>query len=512
MKINGKLILAVAPGLLALCACGQPATPPTSSEEDSKSPSASVSPSSSVLDDSKEDSSDKVEFSFWTTFGQSNGEALQKKADEFSAIIKKKQGVDVTVKLEYQGNYSDMLDKITKGFAIGNTPTIAIAYPDHVANYLSVSNGSLVYNIDDYINDPEIGFGAQDYLGDKTGTSVYDSDDFVEAFLDEGTHYAKQGTYSLPLMKSSEVMFYNKQAVANAFRLYRPDIVSEDQRDEFLATMSWDQLMDLAKVALDNKDKVLSTLTSPVWYDSDANFIISKMYQENIAYSSIGSDGIGRIEFKDGQARADLEAWMTKTKKEADDGLLTTKGMKGTYGSDAFKKGQVIFEVGSSGGTGYNSPDGAGFDVGIVRVPANNNNPLYVTQGPTMTFLRSSRLTDEQNDKKMRYAWQFAKYITNPAVNDFLCIYGSEGYLPVRYSAYETNEFLEFMDGGEIYAQSADVLINDIDGHYLNSDVFVGSAQLREQIGGALTQALLGSKSVSEALDDAIATAATYIK
>ena len=68
------------------------------------------------------------------------------------------------------------------------------------------------------------------------------------------------------------------------------------------------------------------------------------------------------------------------------------------------------------------------------------------------------------------------------------------------------------MEEGETYAESAKVLINDIDGHYLNTDVFVGSAQLREQIGGALTQALLGSKSVTTALDDAIATAATYIK
>ena len=523
MKINGKLILACAPALVALCACGPTEEPPSSSAsgEVHSSPEASSQTSSPASSQTSSQASSqngnsgemkKVELDFWTTFGQSNGVALQKKADEFSAIIKKKQGVDVTIHCEYQGAYGDMLEKVTKGFSIGNTPTIAIAYPDHVANYLNVLGGSLVYNLDDYMNDPEIGFGTQDYLGDKVGTSVYDASDFVEAFLDEGTHYSKPGTYSLPLMKSSEVMFYNKQAVANAFRIYRPDIVSEDERDAFLASMSWDQLMDLAKVALDNKDKVLSSLTSPVWYDSDANFIISKMFQENIPYASIGSDGVGKIEFKDGKAREDLEAWMTKTKKEVDDGLLTTKGMKGTYGSDAFKKGQVIFEIGSSGGTGYNSPDGATFDVGIVRVPANNSNPLYVTQGPTMTFLRSSRNSDEENDEKMRYAWQFAKFITNPVVNDYLCIYGSEGYLPVRYSAYETNEFLTFMEEGETYAESAKVLINDIDGHYLNTDVFVGSAQLREQIGGALTQALLGSKSVTTALDDAIATAATYIK
>lgn len=493
MKTNTKLFLACVPGLLCLSACG-------GGDPSGSGNGSSTTPSSAV------------EFSFWTTFGQKNGEALQKKANEFQKIIKEKQGVEVKINLEYQGAYDDILDKVTKGFATGNTPTIAIAYPDHVANYLSNSNGSLVYDLTDYMNDPEIGFGTQDYLGDKEGNTIYDADDFVSAFLDEGTHYTKEGTYSLPLMKSSEVMFYNKNAVANAFKIYRPDILSEDARDAFLKNMSWDDLMDLAKVALENKDRVLSTLETPVWYDSDANFIISKMFQENIPFSSIGGNGVGQIDFKTGQAREDLEAWMAKTKKEVGDGLLQTKGMKGTYGSDAFKTGKVLFEVGSSGGTGYNAPEGQSFDVGIIRVPANNKNPLYVTQGPTMTFLRSSNISKEENDKKMRYAWQFAKFITNPDANDELCISGSEGYLPVRYSAYETNEFLEFMENGEIYAQSAEVLINDIDGHYLNTDVFVGSAQLREQIGGALTQVLLGSKTISKALDDAIATAATYIR
>ena len=157
-------------------------------------------------------------------------------------------------------------------------------------------------------------------------------------------------------------------------------------------------------------------------------------------------------------------------------------------------------------------PDADAFSVGVVRVPASNNNPLYVSQGPTMTFLKSTRISDEENDLKMKYAWQFAKFLTNPDNNVYLCVYGSEGYLPVRYSAYGTNAFTTFLEEGEIYADSANVLINDIDGHYLNTDVFVGSAQLRVQIGGALTQTLKGIKPAAQALGDAIATAKTYFK
>ncbi len=488
MKPFTKLILAASPAILALCACASGGGEASSS------------------------SSSGVTVEFWTTFGQKVMDGIETKAAEFSKIIKEKEGVDVTINASYQGGYTDIIGKIEKGLAIGNTPTMAIAYPDHVANYLSVSDGSLVYNLDNYINDPEIGFGKKSYLGDAKGSVVYGEDDFVDSFLDEGKHYAKKGTYSLPLMKSSEVMFYNKEAVANAFRLYRPDILSDDARDEFLAKMSWSELIDLCKVAYQNKDKVLTTMEEPLFYDSDSNFIISKMYQENIAYSSINSSGVGSIDFESGENRTKTEALLNEFKALRDEGILTTKGIENTYGSDSFKAGKCLFEVGSSGGTGYAMPDGSAFEVGIVKVPASNNNPLYVSQGPTLTFLKSTTLSSEENDLRMRYAWQFAKFLTNPDANDYLCVYGSEGYLPVRYSAYETSAYLQFLDEGEIYANSAKVLIDDIDGHYLNTDVFVGSAELRTQIGSALTQTLLGTKTATQALDDAIKTAKTALK
>ncbi len=502
MKSLSKIFLTCTPALLILCSCAG----------GGGSGSSSGSPSSSSSSSSSSASSSPVTIEFWHTFGQKAQEGIETKAAQFSKIMKEKQNVDISVKLTYQGGYSDILAKIEKGLATGNIPTMAIAYPDHVANYLSVSNGSLVYNLDNYISDSTIGFGKQDYLGDITGKNVHDESDFVESFLDEGKHYTKEGTYSLPLMKSSEVMFYNKGAVANAFKLYKPEILSDDEREKFIANMSWSDFVDLCTVAAKNKDKVLNTMESVVFYDSDANMIISKMFQEKIPFSSIDDNGVGKIDFETGENRSKAETLLNSFKKLKDDGILTTKGIEGTYGSDSFTEGKCLFEIGSSGGTGYAMPDGGSFEVGVVKVPASNNNPLYVSQGPTMTFLKSTAISNEENDLKMRYAWQFAKFLTNPDNNDYLCVYGSEGYLPVRYSAYETTEYLKFLDEGEIYADSARVLINDIDGHYLNTEVFVGSAKLREQIGGALTQVLNGTKTAEEALTDAIATSKTSFK
>ena len=433
---------------------------------------------------------------FWTTFGQKNGEAIAQKALEFHNIMLTK-GVDVTIDCSYQGGYDDVKNKITNGFSAGNIPTIAIAYPDHVADYLAAepTPGAYVYSLDSYMNDPQIGFGTQDYLGDfdKSGNPL-DREDYVEAFLDEGTHYMRKGaTCSMPLMKSSEVLFYNADAVRRALTYQQPEISwGDDSVRNYMSEISWDDLVELARFALNHKAQVLSTLKTPIFYDSDSNFFISKMYQNEIPYASIGADGKGIIDFESGENRTRAENMVREFQTLAGQGLLTTKGVENKYGSDWFKNGETIFEIGSSGGTGYNSPEGSSFKVGICRVPDSNDNPLYISQGPTMTFLKNPSLSDAENDLRMYYGWQFAKFITNPETNVFLCVYGSEGYLPVRYSAYDTDAFVEFLQEGEIYAASAKVLINDIDGKYINTEVFKGSADLRDVCEGIVKQALKG--------------------
>jgi len=469
----------------------------------SNDPSSSSDAGGSVGSSSSGDVTAKsVSFEFWHTFGQSNGVALETSAQRFSALVKENEGVDVNITLSYQGSYDDIEGKITKSFATNATPTMAIAYPDHVAGYIASENGQdgrFVYNIEDYMDDPDIGFGKQSYLGDEEG-----KDDFVEAFIDEGSHFTREGTFTLPYMKSSEVMFYNVEAVLNVMKIYKSEITTAEALKTYMDSISWDEFFEICDVARKNKDSVLTTMEVPAFYDSDSNLFISKLFQNNIAYSSIDDNGDGIIGFESGEDRKNAEAVVTALKEQYDKGNLTTKGVEGTYGSDSFKNGKCIFTMGSSGGTGYNSPSGGAFTVGVTKVPASNDNPLYVSQGPCITFLKSPSRSDEENDLQMKYAWQFAKYLTNADVNVYQCIYGSEGYIPVRYSAYDTAQFIEYLEEGEIYADSANVLINDISGHYLNTAIFPGSSVLRDKVGAIIAKVFLGQATVSEAFDTAI--------
>lgn len=447
---------------------------------------------------------------FWNTFGHTAQTAIETLAEQFKEIIKEEEGVDVTITLTYQGSYDDILSKISQGFSVGNIPTMAIAYPDHVANYLAQDPNN-VYNLEDYMNDSEIGFGKESYLGDRSDAA----NDFVTAFAEEGTKYTVEGTYSLPFMKSTEVMFYNVEAVQRGMLTYA-GATGFGTPEAFVDSLDWEELLAFGEHCLDRKEDVQSTMEHAIWYDSDANLFVSKMYQEEIGYSSI-VDGKGQIDFESGENRTKAEAFVTSLKEAYDAGVLTTKDAEGgTYGSDAFKKGEVIFEIGSSGGAGYNDPSGGSFTVGVAQVPASDGadgepNPLYITQGPTLAFLRSPSLSDEVNDQRMRWAWKFAKYITNPEQNVFMCIRGSEGYIPVRESAYETATYSTYLaEGDTLPVKSANVVINKINGAYFNSPVFTGSAQLRTQCGGIITQVLRGLKTVTAAFDDAIATAKTY--
>lgn len=460
--------------------------------------------------------SNKLSFSFWYTVGQGLQEGIKDKANEFCEIIKQEEGVDLDIVLSYQGGYKDIKTKIESGIRTGNLPSLAVAYPDHVASYLSRKK-EIVVNLDDYMDNDEYGFGTEAYLGDYSSAASEgecSANDIVKTFFEEGQKYAVDGTYSLPWMKSSEIMFYNLDAVKRCFDLgnvktgvtFDSLITTEDAVISFINNMSWDQMMELSRFAVAHKETILPKMIAPVMYDSDSNLFITKMYQEGIPYASIGENGKGVIDFETGEARTKAEALIGQYAKDIADGLLTTKILQDDkHSSSLFTGEETMFAIGSSGGTGYNSPDGASFAYKIAKVPASKSNPLYITQGPTLTLIKETKKGDTKDiqDKRTLYAWKFMKYLTNAETNTGLCIQDSQGYIPMRESAYQTEEFAQFLQSKTIYSDAAEVLLRDVAGRYIVADSFDGSADLRDQVGNILAN-VAGGLSVTEAFNKAI--------
>ena len=463
-----------------------------SSESSQEQGSSSQQGGDSSQQGSSQSGTTAVTVKFWHTFGQTIEDALKAKKQTFHDLVLANDGVDVTIDLKYGGSYDDIAKKISDGYSVMNTPTMAVAYPDNVADYLEIgksANSEFVVNLESFVNDSQIGFGKEKWLGDK-----YGADDFVEEFYSEGQQYSVPGTYSLPFLKSTEIMFYNMDALKDVMATYKPEFNnSEVKIKEYMSRLTWDDFITLCRYIKNNtmNNPDYNMLEVPMFYDSDANLFITKMYQNKIPYSSI-SNGKGKIDFQETTNFNKTVDMLDEFRQLYADGLMMTKGIKGTYGSDYFTGEKCVFSIGSSGGSGYNFPQAEAFELGVCRVPVSNNTPLYVSQGPTLAMFNDRGLSTEANALAQKYAWKFMKYITNAQASAEICVNGSEGYIPVRNSAYETSFFQDFMEEGERYAQCYKVVVDDInsDAGYLVSPAFKGSASLRNECGSLLTASL----------------------
>lgn len=443
-----------------------------------------------------DDSSLKNTIVFWHTFGQDIQVIMENKISEFEELYEENTGEDIEIKFEYQGGYDEIKDKISRGLAVGNVPTLAVAYPDHVADYLAEETSSLkwVYNLEEFFDDPEIGFNAQDYLN----PGLKGVEDFVPSFLDEGSHYIKDGYYSLPLMKSSEILLYNEDLLRLVLTDYDSSI---SNMEEYMNNISWEEFIDLLRFISKDLNKYGDGLITPLVYDSDANFYIGQSFQRNIPYVSM-NNGVGSIVFNNEQAKE----MVREIKGYYDEGLLLTKGTNNNeYGSDSFTNMECIFTIGSTGGTGYNDPGQAGFNVGVAKIPSVSEDPSlkkYVSQGVTLTIIKNNSYSDEVNDARARIAWQLMKFLTNEQNNIDICL-ASNGYAPVRESCYTNEEYATYLKETDFMPRVANVVANEINGEYFNYPVFRGTATARDQVGGIITQVLLGQKDIDKAFKDA---------
>lgn len=446
----------------------------------------------------KSDESDSNVIYFWHTFGQSLQDTLKKKIDDFEKLVKENEGVDVNIELSYVGTYDETLNLAKKGFAIGNVPTIAVCYPDHVAEYLKLESfdEEYVYNLENLFDDENYGYGKNSYLDDSL-----DESDYVDAFFKESSSYLKEGTYSLPFLKSSEILMYNKDIVD---QVLLPNYDSSiGNYDEYMSNLTWDQFVDLlrfVKKDMDEGNKTYgSQLEVPLIYDSDENLYISKSYQNDIPFISI-KNGEGSIDFKNDQAKE----MVGELKELYDEGLFLTKGTNNNqYGSYKFVEGKTLFAIGSSGGAGYNDPGSASFEVGVVKVPFENK-PLYVSQGPCLTLLKSNGVSDKTNEFRKEYGWKFLKYISNTKNNVDLAFIGSQGYIPVKKSSYEYDYYKDYLEVDEDFlSRASNVVVNDINGNYLTTPAFRGSSAARNYAGSIITNVLLDKWGIDEAFDTA---------
>ena len=127
----------------ALTSCGGPST--SSSGDNVASSSTSTTTGTIVVP-------------FWHTLGQVVRNSVEKQAEAFEKLILENTGVSVDIQIANNTgtSYDSLKEQVTKAFAVGGVPTITVAYPDHVADYLS-QDRTYVYDVSSFVDDSAIG-------------------------------------------------------------------------------------------------------------------------------------------------------------------------------------------------------------------------------------------------------------------------------------------------------------------------------------------------------------------
>jgi len=449
-----------------------------------------------------------VSLIFAECFGQLIKDNLQPQFEEFKRLVRINDLYDVNITFADSSDYKSLESDIIANFSIGQVPNLAVAYPDHVADYLALEphDGDYVVELGDLATNKDYGFGTETWLGDDVNDLEYEDrlGDFIDSYIEEGKQFVKEGLYCFPYMKSTEAMYYNVQAVNTALKYLHPEISTPAAVKEYMDKLTWNEFMSLCGVVWEHRSEITSVPDkdfNPAFYDSDSNLFISQMFQEGIPFSSV-QGGAGHIDFETGEARSKAEALLQSYKDGYDNHLFTTKGAHSTYGSNSFKNVETVFSIGSTGGAGYNMT--TSFDIGICKVPYRGSKGIYVSQGPSLCIMQNPDKTEAQNAMETKYAFKLLKFLTQADNNASLCTKGTEGYLPVRESAYYTDAYIDFISGGGYIAKTAEVVTDQIQGSFLSTACFKGSSELRTQVTGMVSSILLNMATVTEAVDKAI--------
>ena len=477
-------VLAVA-SMALLASCGTPSADPTpsnsseSKEEDTSATAPIESESSTTVTDEEFDPSKPVTINFWHTMGKTPGqEVLNSMIARFNEIYP-----NITVEHSQQGGYDELHSTINENLATGNLPTMAYCYEDHVASYI---DHNAVLDMTPYVEDPVYGLGHNPAGYDLGDLGV---EDMTPSYWVPGAAYAVEGRYSFPFSKSTEALFYNKSIFdANGWE----------------APKTWDEMWDICEQIRSMPEYANNDDFYCLGYDSDANLVIGGFEQRGLPYTSLELNASGsHFNFN----TAENKAYVSELKSHYDNHYLVTKGSSSnsSYTSELFKAGTCLMSIGSTGGTSYN--DTQNFEVGVAVPPTTDlNEPAVISQGPSICFF--NRATKAQTTA----AWLFYKFISN-AQNSV--IYGvSTGYQPVRYSSYETpvyERFLEESGADNIFVKVAETSATMFD-DYFTSPVFVGSAKARDEVGKVVPSVLMGTKSVNDALNQAMSNCVNYTR
>lgn len=423
----------------------------------------------------------EVTITFYHTMGSNLTDVLENYIAEFNKLYPNIHIVHTKI-----GGYDDVRDQISTEITTGAQPNIAYCYPDHVALYNLAGS---VITLDSLINST-VEVTRADGTKETLGLTKDQIADFIEGYYNEGKQFGDGLMYTMPLSKSTEVLYYNATFFA---------------KHNLTPPTTWNEMEELCK-----KIKEIDPKSIPLGYDSEANWFITMCEQYGSPYTSATGDHFLFDNETNREFVKKFREWYQK-------GYLTTQKIYGAYTSGLFTSTNEVksyMSIGSSAGATHQRPtanaDGSyPFDVGIATIPqVSETNKKVISQGPSLCIFKKAN----QNPQEVVASWLFVKYLTTTV--EFQAEFSmASGYVPVIKSVSENETYKEFIDGANggtnIAALSAKVCLEQEEAYY-TSPAFNGSSTARDQVGALLAKCLSADDGgnvdamIKKAFEDAI--------
>ena len=326
-----------------------------------------------------------ITIEMWHYMNGGQAEALNSIIEDFNATNDK----GITVNAISQGSIGDLNKKVISAAQSNSLPAIINVYPDLATGL--IEDNKLV-DLALFINDENVGMADE-------------MDDFVDTFIEETSQWGEGKIYGLPMTKSTEVLYVNKNMLESL------GYTLEDLED-----LTFEKLAEISNKA------VTELGVAGFGFDSSSNAFIS----------SLKMDGPDFVE-SNGTINVDNEwvrEYMTFFQQQAQSGAFRIAG-EDKFLSNPFVNQKMLCYQGSSAGYAYLNNDGA-FEIAVVEVPVFQGKDKAVMQQGASLFV-----TNNVSAEAQYAAYEFVKFATN-AENTAKFVTAT-GYLPVRKSAIETD-------------------------------------------------------------------------
>lgn len=326
---------------------------------------------------------EKIEITYWYAWGgkiEENNQNLVKMFNESQDRIH--------VTAEFQGTYDDLHAKTQAAVVAGNAPEVT---QNEIASVGVFARGGMTEDLTPFAeNDPDLNL-----------------EDFNPGLM--GNSYVDEKLYSLPYLRSTPILYFNKTLLKEA---------GLDPN----GPKNWEEFEEYNRKLTVPNERVGLSMPIDIWF--------YEAFIKQAGGSTLSKDEKTAV-FNSPEGVEVVEFW----KRMVNEGIIKipTGNEAGSAAEQDFASQKSAFIFGSTAGVSHwlEISKEQGFELGTAFMPANDD---YGVPTGGCNLVMTSGLSKE----KQEAAWEFIKWMTAKEQT----IYASKytGYLPSRLSAVESEE------------------------------------------------------------------------